>query len=115
MLLNEGELDGVRIVSPATVRLMLSPNVSEPQLPPRFLEQGRTFGLGGWVSQEPGLSAEEYTPGQYGWGGYYDTSFTISPVDDLAIVILAQREPGPHAPESRARELVSAITFGALE
>jgi CubicO group peptidase (beta-lactamase class C family) len=115
MLLNEGELDGARIVSPATVRLMLSPHVTEDVLRPLFRDKGRTVGLGGWVVTEPGLAGETLAKGQWGWGGYYDTTFSISPADDLAIIVLAQREPGPHAPESRAQELVKSIVFGALE
>ncbi len=115
MLLNEGELGGVRIVSPATVRLMLSPHVEGEKLTENFFNPGATFGLGGWVATQPGLSGRILAKGQYGWGGYYDTGFSISPEDKLAIVVMAQREPGPYAPPSRARDVVTSIAFGALE
>jgi CubicO group peptidase (beta-lactamase class C family) len=34
-------------------------------------------------------------PGDFGWGGYFDTSFTISPSTGLVAVIMAQEQPGP--------------------
>ena len=114
MLLNEGELDGVRILSPATVRLMLSEHVGPEYLPEIFRNSGSTFGLGGQVQLKPGLAARVAAKGEYVWRGYYNTSFLISPIDELALVVMAQVEPGPDVPESRAGRVVTAIAFGAL-
>ncbi|GAB4522214.1 MAG: serine hydrolase domain-containing protein [Amphiplicatus sp.] len=115
MLLNGGELDGARVLSPATVRLMLAPHVPVEATFDEWRKSKTTFALGGYVIQSPGLTGSTDAPGQWGWGGYYDTSFFISPADDLAIVVMAQREPGPNDPGSRAGELVKAIAYGALE
>ncbi len=115
MLLNEGELEGARILSPATVRLMLDSHVSVEARPEEWRNGGLTFGLGGWVLEEPGLSGNMSAAGQFGWGGYYDTTFAISPQDGLAYVVLAQREPGPNDKPSRAGDLVRSIAFGALD
>ncbi|MEL7239308.1 MAG: serine hydrolase domain-containing protein, partial [Planctomycetota bacterium] len=115
MLLNDGALDGARVLSPASVRLMLSDQLPPHVRPDDWNERGMTFGLGGWVLEKPGRFGGVAAPGQYGWGGYYDTYFTISPEDDLGVVVLSQREPGPHDRASRAHNLVTAIAFGALE
>jgi len=115
MLLNDGSLDGSRILSPATVRLMMESHVPFVARPKDWQTTGMTFGLGGWVLEQPGLTGSMSAPGQFGWGGYYDTTFSISPVDNLAYVILAQREPGPNDKPSRAGDLVRSIAFGAIE
>ena len=115
MLLNEGELGGTRLVSPATIRLMLQPHVTDEALPANMKDNGLSFGLGGWVAMQPGLSGRVLAKGQYGWGGYYDTTFSVSPKDDLAIIVMTQREPGRFVPTSRAQDIVAAVAFGALE
>ena len=115
MLLNEGELDGVRILSPTTVRLILAEHVSPEALPEIFSGSGWTFGLGGQVLLAPGLAARLAAEGEYVWGGYYNTFFSISPADELAVVVMAQAEQGLSRPESRATGIVRAIALGALE
>ncbi|MBB5518310.1 serine hydrolase domain-containing protein [Amphiplicatus metriothermophilus] len=115
MLLNGGELDGARVLSPATVRLMLEPHAPVEATFDEWRRSNTTFALGGYIIRSPGLTGSTDAPGQWGWGGYYDTSFFISPADDLAVAVMAQREPGPRDPGSRAGELVKAIAFGALE
>ena len=116
MLMNGGELDGVRLLSPATVKLMASPHIIGEKLKGSFMEgNGAGFGLGFSVVTNPGEAETTTSEGQYGWGGYYDTVFWISPDYDLGVVLMAQREPGPNVPESRAREIVDSIAYGALE
>ena len=115
LLLNGGELDGVRLVSPATIDLMTSPHVAEEKLVGTFMQKGENFGLGGRVVVEPGYAGRVQAAGEFGWGGYYDTTFFLSPQYDLAIIVMAQREPGPHAPESRAQGIVRATAYGALD
>ncbi|WP_306252638.1 serine hydrolase [Parvularcula sp. IMCC14364] len=115
LLLNGGELDGVRLLSPATVELMMSPHVTQEALLGSFMKPGENFGLGGRVVLEPGFAGRVQAPGEFGWGGYYDTVFFVNPAYDLAAIVLAQREPGPYAPESRAQGIVKATAYGALE
>ncbi|MCI5044208.1 MAG: beta-lactamase family protein [Aquisalinus sp.] len=115
MLLNGGELDGVQLVSPATIDLMTSPHVADEKLVGTFMQKGENFGLGGRVVVEPGYAGRVQAAGEFGWGGYYDTIFFISPDYDMAVIVMAQREPGPYAPESRAQGIVKAAAYGALE
>ncbi len=115
MLLNEGSLDGVRVLSPATVRLMMSDNTPFDARPDDWRRQGISFGIGGAVIVEPGFTGNISAPGEWGWAGYWDTSFVVNPKDGIAVVLLAQTQPGPNMPPSRARNRVKAITYGALE
>ncbi len=115
MLLNDGTLDGAHILSPATVRLMMSDTAPVAARPEDWRRKGITFGLGGAIIIEPGYFGGVAAKGEWGWSGFWDTSFAISPADDIGFVLLAQTQPGPHMPPSRARERVKAIAYGALQ
>ena len=75
MLLNAGQLDGVRLISRTTVRLMtadhLGPTLAAAPTPSELLlgTPGYTFGLGFAVRQEPGIAGVPGSPGEYTWGG----------------------------------------------
>jgi CubicO group peptidase (beta-lactamase class C family) len=88
MLLNKGELDGVRLLTPETVEMM-----TKNQLPPNVdWGGGNGFGLGFSVQLKPGRAGKARV-GEYGWGGAASTHFWISPKDDLAVVALSQYMP----------------------
>ena len=88
MLLNGGELDGARILSPATVSLMTAPAVDSLYDTP-----GMAFGLGFEILQSPGRAGEYGSIGRFGWGGAYGTSYEVDPVDDLVVVLMLQALP----------------------
>ena len=116
MLMNDGAYPGGQLLSPATISLMASPHITGAKLKGSFMEgNGAAFGLGFSVVTDPGEAATTTAKGQYGWGGYYDTVFWISPEYDLGVILMAQREPGPHEPKSRARDIVDAVAYGALK
>jgi CubicO group peptidase (beta-lactamase class C family) len=118
MLLNGGELNGVRIVSPKTIALM-----SSDQLPPNAarsgtddlaptLEMGQSFGLGFAVRLDQGHSPIPGSAGDYFWAGAYGTYFWVDPKEKLFAVMMLQMEFLPSGPYRRVmRELV----YGALE
>jgi CubicO group peptidase (beta-lactamase class C family) len=90
MLLNGGELDGVRILAPLTVDLM-----HRNQLPADFKDAGMgtpgtSFGLDFAVIEDP-VEAESYSKGEYYWGGAAGTWFWIDPVEDLIFVGMIQQ------------------------
>jgi CubicO group peptidase (beta-lactamase class C family) len=119
MLLHGGELDGTRILSPTTVRLMTSDSLGAsrttvPLSPGELLMgvQGYTFGLGFMVRQGPGLAGVPGSEGEYMWAGAAGTFFWIDPKERLAVVAMMQ-VPGPSRPVYRRalKQLVyAAIT-----
>jgi CubicO group peptidase (beta-lactamase class C family) len=71
MLLNSGELDGVRILSPATVRRMTT-NSLPPDI--RFAN-GSTFGLGFGLRSDAAWSVVPGSVGRFYWSGVWGTYF----------------------------------------
>ncbi len=85
MLLNKGQLDGVRLLRAETVEMMTS-----NQLPKGvYRNKDGGFGLGFSVQ----IVKDTSPVGEYGWGGMASTHFWISPKDELAVVALSQRIP----------------------
>jgi CubicO group peptidase (beta-lactamase class C family) len=90
MLLNGGELDGVRILSPRTVELMRT-NVLPTNLASAAILGGNGFGLDFAVVQDPVANGGYYGKGTFYWGGAAGTWFWIDPVNDLAVVGMIQQ------------------------
>lgn len=108
MIVNGGELDGVRILSPATVEL-----IGRNALPPgnEDLGQGYGFGLGFQVLLDPGVAGTFGSPGLLDWGGIYGTSFWADPEEKLVGVLMLQRFPqGP----TNVAELFQTLTYAAM-
>ncbi len=99
MLANGGELDGVRILSPLTVRYMASDHVLGSGIARgNFLPGwGYGFGLGFAVRLDRGQAPWIGVPGEYFWGGYAGTFFFVDPEEQLVSVLMFQ------APEQRAQ------------
>jgi CubicO group peptidase (beta-lactamase class C family) len=94
MLLNGGQLDGVRILSPLTVELMHT-NVLSPTIP--ILAPGAGFGLDFAVYTDPVAAGGYFGKGSYWWGGAAGTWFWIDPVNDLIVVGMIQQAAGTGA------------------
>ena len=94
MMLNGGELEGVRIVSPRTVRLMTSNHTGDKAVWLRG--PGYGFGLGYSVTVDQGPSAMPNAEGTYGWGGAYCTVFWVDPVDEIVGILMTQVRPYTH-------------------
>jgi len=88
MLLDGGQLDGVRILSPATVALMTADQVDT-----LYHAEGMGFGLGFEILENPGLAGQFGSKGRYGWGGAYSTNYWVDPGDDLVVVLMLQALP----------------------
>ena len=90
MLLNGGELEGVRILSRKSVELMTSDHVGT-RIARGELSPGYGFGLGFTVRIAPGEASSLGTVGDYGWGGLYGTSFFVDPKERLIGILMMQR------------------------
>ncbi len=88
MMLNEGVLDGVRILSPKTVALITSNHLDGITFQP-----GLGMGLGFDVVLDIGIRGVPGSVGDFGWGGAYHTTYWVSPKDQLVVVFFTQLIP----------------------
>ncbi len=107
MMLNQGALDGVRLLGRKTVELMTAnhlPGDMAAMGMPRFSESPYTgigFGLGFSVMLDPAQAQIVGTPGEYAWGGAASTAFWCDPAEDMAVVLLTQLMPSSTYPIRR--------------
>ena len=111
MLLNGGELDGVRILGRKTVDLMrqnhLPPNI--PSIAPGSTATG--YGLGVSVTMNVPALGRLNSVGSFGWSGAATTTFSVDPEEQLTYVIAAQLMPNDAALMQRVETLIyQAIT-----
>ena len=94
MLLNGGELDGVRILKPETVRLMTT-NSLQPGMHIAGHEvgpaHGTGWGLGFAVRTSPDFSYIPGAVGSFNWQGSWGTFFSIDPAQKLILIMMMQR------------------------
>lgn len=113
-LLNGGQLDGVRLLSPKSVELMATNHIGKLSVwdyysPAAIGNLGDKFGLGFGVRSEAGLT-ELGSVGEYMWAGIYNTRFWIDPKEKIGIVFMSQVIP--RLPEIEAK--VHAAVYQAI-
>jgi CubicO group peptidase (beta-lactamase class C family) len=91
MLLNKGELDGVRLLSANTVQTMTRNGLSEAAQKTRGESIG--WGLANVQVVLNSTSAEPANPGEYGWDGTAGTIFWIDPSKEIVAVLMTQSVP----------------------
>lgn len=114
MLINGGELDGVRLLSPATVRYMTADHLGPDA---KFsgvttLPAGTGFGLGFAVRKETGRFEVTGNAGEYYWAGAAGTGFYVDPKDDIISVWMTQGQPG--MPRRYDRYLFKQMVYQAI-
>lgn len=93
-ILDGGELDGARILSPVTVSLMLENHIGD--LVPWLTGPGFGFGLGYAVVVDRGLAGTPMSEGSAYWGGAYATLSWIDPEEEMVGVFMTQVRPYGH-------------------
>ena len=88
MLLNGGELDGVRLLSPKTVELMHANHTGD-----KYARDTHGFGLGFWVNDDPGFYGELSSEGSYGWGSAYFPQYLVDPQEKIVALLMTQLRP----------------------
>ena len=121
MLVNGGELDGVRLLSPKTLAAMTT-----DQLPPGTArvasipisqdltpvpELGQSFGLGFAVRTDLGRAPASGSVGDYFWAGAAGTYFWVDPQEKLYAVMMLQM---PFVPAGYLRRALREMLYGAL-
>ncbi len=109
LLVNGGELDGVRLLSSRTLRFMTVNHLPGGRLlndmgQTTFSEvamAGTGFGLGFSVLVDPAASQSLGSAGQFAWGGAASTAFWIDPAEELAVVFMTQLLPSNTYPLRR--------------
>ena len=127
MLLNDGKLDGVRILSRKTVDLMMADHalamnpqlkVNEPWLGNTENRNGSAdllgfgFGLGGAVIRDLAANGIPGSKGTYGWGGTANTYVFIDRKEDVSGIFFTQLRPSGTYP---VRSQFRALIYQALE
>jgi len=98
MLLNQGELDGVRLLGRKTVELMTANHLPAGVHP--FDDTCSGFGLGVSVLLDLAQSQNLGSVGTYGWGGAANTNFWIDPREQLIGILMLQFMPSDTYPVS---------------
>ena len=106
MLLNGGELEGVRILAPSSVALMRTNRLSPAIMNSRefgigffHMSPGFGFGFDFGVYTDPGFISHTVGQGTYTWGGAAGTWFWIDPANDIVFIGMIQRIIAPGSPD----------------
>ena len=105
MLLNDGALDGKRILSRKSVELMRTARVDwdDDNVP--------DMALGFRVTADIAETGEIGSVGSYSWGGAFNTSYWIDPSENLVAVFMSQARPV----DSDISAKFSTVVYQALE
>jgi CubicO group peptidase (beta-lactamase class C family) len=90
MLLNGGQLQGQRLLSPSTVRLMTTNQIGE-------LNAGDDkFGLGFGITTAKTAAKLGVSEGAFNWGGIFGTTYWADPKTGLVALLYTQKYPNSH-------------------
>jgi CubicO group peptidase (beta-lactamase class C family) len=106
MLLNGGELNGHRLLSPTTVDLMTRSHVGDIDV-----GAGMGWGLGFQLRLDVGAAGVPGSAGEFGWGGAYHSTYWVDPAEHLVVVYLTQVIPAAGL-DDQAK--LRAIVYGAV-
>jgi CubicO group peptidase (beta-lactamase class C family) len=94
MLLNGGELNGVRVLSKKTVELLRQNHLPQNvKATAGDVPNVSGYGLGFSVTLDAAAEGNLGSPGAFGWSGAATTKFYIDPAEDMVAVFFAQRWP----------------------
>ncbi len=91
MMLNGGEYNGKRILSPTTVRLITTNQIGD-------LYQGgiNKFGLGFAIVSDKSSARLPWSEGSYEWGGFFGTTYWVDPKENVIGLIYTQKVPNSY-------------------
>jgi CubicO group peptidase (beta-lactamase class C family) len=104
LMLNKGKVGKTQLIGRKSIELM-----THDQLGPKFPDQA--FGIGFGIDGVKTPLQELGSAGQFQWGGFFYTTFTIDPKEDMTTVFMAQLHPG--SPSTAAK--FHTLAYAALE
>ena len=114
MLINNGELEGERIVSPVAIQRLTMNALPQAMLPLKIgIERyGYGFGLGVRVMVDPGAANGYSSLGEYGWSGAANTHVVIDPRQELITLMMTQHWSAENHPP---RSIVPNLVYQAID
>ncbi len=112
MLIQEGTLDGARILSPESVLTFRTPSTGE--LTTGFTP-GNAWGIGCCVIRDPSDVTAMLSPGSFGHGGAHGTQAWIDPLKGRCYILMTQRANFPNSDASNVRKEFQAEAVKGLE
>jgi CubicO group peptidase (beta-lactamase class C family) len=106
MLVNNGELDGVRILAAKTVDLMATNHLPEDVA----FRPGEGYGLGVRVVVDPVAAGNLTSSGTFGWSGAASTHFFVDREEELIALMMFQYQPR----EQRLRNEFETLVYQAI-
>ena len=88
MMLDGGELEGTRILSPTSIALMTTNHVGD-----LFNGPAMGFGLGFSVRRDVGAAGAPGSQGEFGWGGAYHSTYWVDPAEEMVVLYFTQVIP----------------------
>ena len=110
MLLNNGELNGVRLLSPRSIELMRTNHLTDVEQA-TYRRPGQGWGLDFSVVIDGAASGESWSTGSYYWVGIAGTWFWVDPELDLTFVGMIQHSGGAI---SEVQQLSRSLVYQAV-
>jgi CubicO group peptidase (beta-lactamase class C family) len=112
MLIQDGTLDGARILSPESVLTFRTPSTG--QLTTGFTP-GNAWGIGCCVIRDPSDVTAMLSPGSFGHGGAHGTQAWIDPVKGRCYILMTQRANFPNSDASNVRKEFQSEAVKGIE
>ncbi|MHB8337418.1 MAG: serine hydrolase domain-containing protein [Ignavibacteriaceae bacterium] len=112
MLLNGGVLNGKRLLSETTVKMMTQNQIGDLECGSLFIPKGGDkFGLGFEIISKPGSIQIPIPAGSYGWGGTFGSLDWVDPVNNIVAQLVLQVSPNSY---NEIRKKFIALVYQAI-
>ncbi len=110
MLLNRGELDGVRVLKPETVDRITQNQIGDLRIPMPGFNDAFGYGFGVLSDKAKDKAKDPAGVGAYSWGGAFGTFFWVDPKHELIGVFMSQVFP----PDFTLAQEFKRLTYDAM-
>jgi CubicO group peptidase (beta-lactamase class C family) len=119
MLVNEGELEGERLLTPESIRIMRTNSLRDDLNLRGSLtsegQPGQGFGVDFAVITDPEKAGSRNSPGTYYWGGAAGTWFWVDPVEDMFWLGMIQAQGATRPGAADMRGIAADIIYDSLQ